>query len=67
MFAKGLAKALESDKPFEKLPVGPDARMLLLANRFLPPSGLHQMTRLMMGIPGFGALRQTRADADRRT
>lgn len=56
-FAHGLAKALASEKPFVKTAVGPDARMLLIANRVLPPAGLHQMTRLMMGIPRFGALR----------
>ncbi|MCV7279653.1 SDR family oxidoreductase [Mycolicibacterium flavescens] len=55
-FAAGLSKALESTKPFVKVPVGPDARMLMIANRLLPAAGLHQMTRLMMGIPRFGAL-----------
>ena len=55
-FAVGLAKALDSSRPFERRPVGPDARMLMLANRFLPPAAMHQMTRLMMGIPRFGAL-----------
>jgi NAD(P)-dependent dehydrogenase (short-subunit alcohol dehydrogenase family) len=56
-FAAGLAKALDSSKPFVKTAIGPDARMLLMANRLLPSVGLHQMTRLMMGIPRFGALR----------
>jgi NAD(P)-dependent dehydrogenase (short-subunit alcohol dehydrogenase family) len=56
-FAAGLAKALDSNKPFVRRPVGPDARMLLIANRILPGVGLHHMTRLMMGIPRFGALR----------
>ncbi|WP_418768079.1 SDR family oxidoreductase [Mycobacterium neumannii] len=59
-FAAGLAKALDSTKPFVKRPVGPDARMLLIANRVFPPGGLHQMIRLMMGIPRFGALRGSR-------
>ena len=58
-FAAGLAKALESNKPFVRRPVGPDARMLLISNRLLPAAGLHTMTRLMMGIPRFGALRGT--------
>ena len=63
-FAKGLAKALDSSKPFVKTAIGPDARMLLIANRLLPSAGLHQMTRLMMGIPRFGALRpESRDDA----
>lgn len=61
-FAAGLAKALDCPKPFAKIPVGPDARMLLIANRLLPTAGLHQMTRLMMGIPRFGALRGEGAD-----
>ncbi|AIY47547.1 SDR family oxidoreductase [Mycolicibacterium fortuitum] len=61
-FAAGLVKALGSTKPFVKTAVGPDARMLLIANRLLPAAGLHQMTRLMMGIPRFGALRGEGAD-----
>lgn len=56
-FAAGLAKALDSSKPFVKTAIGPDARMLLTASRLLPSAGLHQMTRVMMGIPRFGALR----------
>jgi NAD(P)-dependent dehydrogenase (short-subunit alcohol dehydrogenase family) len=56
-FAAGLAKALDSTRPFVRRSVGPDARMLLIANRLLPPVGLHHLTRLMMGIPRFGALR----------
>jgi NAD(P)-dependent dehydrogenase (short-subunit alcohol dehydrogenase family) len=55
-FAAGLAKTLDSSKPFVKRSVGPDARMLLIANRLLPSAGLHHMTRLMMGIPRFGGL-----------
>ena len=55
-FAEGLAKALESAKPFAKQSVGPDARMLLIVNRLLPSAALHQMTRSMMGIPRFGGL-----------
>ncbi|MCV7290629.1 SDR family oxidoreductase [Mycolicibacterium wolinskyi] len=62
-FAAGLAKALDSSKPFVKTAIGPDARMLLIASRLLPSAGLHQMTRVMMGIPRFGALRpQGRSD-----
>jgi NAD(P)-dependent dehydrogenase (short-subunit alcohol dehydrogenase family) len=55
-FAVGLARSLDGTKPFAKTAVGPDARMLLMANRFLPSAGLHQMIRLMMGIPRFGGL-----------
>jgi NAD(P)-dependent dehydrogenase (short-subunit alcohol dehydrogenase family) len=60
-FAAGLAKALDGRAAFERRPVGPDARMLLIANRVLPAAGLHQMTRLMLGIPRFGALVRTPA------
>jgi NAD(P)-dependent dehydrogenase (short-subunit alcohol dehydrogenase family) len=56
-FAAGLAAALDSDKPFVRRSIGPDARMLLIVNRFLPAVGLHHMTRVMMGIPRFGAMR----------
>ena len=60
-FAVGLAKALDDSPPFVRRSVGPDARMLLIANRLMPGAGLHQMTRLLMGIPRFGALRGTPA------
>jgi NAD(P)-dependent dehydrogenase (short-subunit alcohol dehydrogenase family) len=63
-FAAGLAKALDSRTPFVRRPVGPDARMLLIANRVLPSVGLHHMIRLMMGIPRFGALRDGRTQSD---
>jgi NAD(P)-dependent dehydrogenase (short-subunit alcohol dehydrogenase family) len=56
-FAVSLAKALDDSSPFARRAVGIDARMLLIANRFLPSAGMHHMTRLMMGIPRFGALR----------
>jgi NAD(P)-dependent dehydrogenase (short-subunit alcohol dehydrogenase family) len=60
-FAAGLARALDSNKPFVRRPVGPDARMLLISNRLLTAAGLHTMTRMMMGIPRFGALAGTPA------
>lgn len=63
-FAVGLAKALESHKPFVRRSVGPDAAMLLMANRILPAAGLHQMTRLMLGIPRSGALVDSGPDGD---
>jgi NAD(P)-dependent dehydrogenase (short-subunit alcohol dehydrogenase family) len=59
-FAVGLAKALDDKAPFVRHSVGLDARMLLIANRILPAAGLHQMTRLMLGIPRFGALRESK-------
>jgi NAD(P)-dependent dehydrogenase (short-subunit alcohol dehydrogenase family) len=60
-FAVGLAKALDGSAPFARHPVGPDARMLLIADRLLSDAAMHHMTRLMMGIPRFGALRGTSA------
>ena len=60
-FATGLAEALEDNKPFVRRSVGPDARMLLIANRLLSGAAMHAMTRLMMGIPRFGALSGTSA------
>jgi NAD(P)-dependent dehydrogenase (short-subunit alcohol dehydrogenase family) len=57
-FAVALAKTLEEDRgPFRKHGVGPDAQMLLVSNRILPPSGMHHMSRLVMGIPRQGAMR----------
>lgn len=60
-FAAELAKALDGHAPFVRRAVGPDARMLLIANRLLPGAALHHVTRLMMGIPRFGALGGTSA------
>lgn len=60
-FAAGLAKALEGTAPFVRRPVGPDARLLMYADQLLPDVAMHHMTRLMMGIPRFGALRGTPA------
>jgi NAD(P)-dependent dehydrogenase (short-subunit alcohol dehydrogenase family) len=60
-FAAGLAKALDSKKPYVRRPVGPDARMLLIMSRLLAGAAMHAMTRLMMGIPRFGALGGTAA------
>jgi NAD(P)-dependent dehydrogenase (short-subunit alcohol dehydrogenase family) len=62
-FAIGLAKALDDSAPFVRRPVGPDARMLLVADRLLPDAAMHHMTRMMMGIPRFGALRGSPAAA----
>jgi NAD(P)-dependent dehydrogenase (short-subunit alcohol dehydrogenase family) len=56
-FAVRLAKALDDSAPFVKRAVDNDARMLLVANRLLSGAAMHRMTRLMMGIPRFGALR----------
>ena len=58
-FTDGLLKALDDQKPFRRRGVGPDASMLLAANRILPASGMHHMSRIVLGIP------QTRLDARR--
>ncbi|KRD20852.1 17-beta-hydroxysteroid dehydrogenase [Mycobacterium sp. Root265] len=57
IFAAGLAGALEGTAAFVRRPIGPDARMLLIANRILPSAGVHHMARLAMGLPGLGAMR----------
>lgn len=57
-FARGLASALDDRAPLARHAVGLDARMLLFANRLLPSRLLQQVTRIAMGIPRYGALRQ---------
>jgi hypothetical protein len=37
--------------------VGPDASMLLAFNRILPSSGMHHMSRIVLGIPKQGSMR----------
>lgn len=61
IFAAGLAEALQDTSAFVRRPVGPDARMLLMANRILPSAGVHHMARLAMGLPRMGALRPSGA------
>ncbi|NTY60812.1 SDR family oxidoreductase [Mycolicibacterium sphagni] len=56
-FADGLVKALADRSPFRRRAVGPDALMLLVSNRFLPSSGMHHMSRIVLGIPRQGSMR----------
>ena len=56
-FADGLVKALDDRGPFRRRGVGPDASMLLAANRILPASGMHHMSRIVLGIPRQGSMR----------
>jgi NAD(P)-dependent dehydrogenase (short-subunit alcohol dehydrogenase family) len=56
-FTDGLLKALEDRVPFRRRGVGPDASMLLAANRILPTSGMHQLSRVVLGIPRQGSMR----------
>lgn len=56
-FAEGLDKALADRGAYRRHAVGPDASMLLVSNRLLPPSGMHHMSRLVLGIPRQGSMR----------
>ena len=56
-FTDGLVKALDDSGPFRRPGVGPDASMLLASNRILPASGMHHMSRIVMGIPRQGSMR----------
>ena len=56
-FTDGLLKALEDQRPFRRRGIGPDAAMLLAANRILPASGMHHMSRIVLGIPRQGSMR----------
>jgi NAD(P)-dependent dehydrogenase (short-subunit alcohol dehydrogenase family) len=56
-FTGGLLKALNDHGPFRRRGVGPDASMLLVANRILPASGMHHMSRIVLGIPRHGSMR----------
>lgn len=56
-FTDGLVKALADRASFRRRGVGPDASMLLASNRILPSSGMHHISRLVMGIPRHGAMR----------
>jgi NAD(P)-dependent dehydrogenase (short-subunit alcohol dehydrogenase family) len=56
-FTDGLLKALEDQRPFRRRGIGPDAAMLLAANRILPASGMHHMSRIVLGIPRRGSMR----------
>ncbi|WP_102419811.1 SDR family NAD(P)-dependent oxidoreductase [Mycobacterium sp. 4858] len=56
-FTDGLLKALDDRAPFRRRGVGPDASMLLVANRILPASGMHHVSRAVLGIPRQGSMR----------
>ncbi|MGE2815506.1 SDR family oxidoreductase [Mycobacterium heidelbergense] len=56
-FTDGLVKALGDRAPFRRRGVGPDASMLLAFNRILPASGMHHMSRIVLGIPRQGSMR----------
>ncbi|OCB23749.1 SDR family oxidoreductase [Mycobacterium intracellulare] len=56
-FSDGLLKALEDRAPFRRRGIGADASILLAANRILPASGMHHMSRTVLGIPRQGSMR----------
>lgn len=56
-FTDGLVKALQDSGSFRRRGVGPDASMLLVSNRMLPAIGMHQMSRIVLGIPKQGSMR----------
>src|ERR1700756_2577909 len=56
-FTDGLLKALADQKPFRRRGVSADASMLLAFNRILPSSGMHHMSRIVLGIPSQGSMR----------
>lgn len=56
-FTDGLLKALDDQGPFRRRGVGPDASMLLAFNTILPSSGMHHMSRIVLGIPRQGSMR----------
>jgi short-subunit dehydrogenase len=56
-FTDGVVKALADTAPFRRRGVGPDASMLLLFNRILPAMGMHHISRIVLGIPKRGSMR----------
>jgi NAD(P)-dependent dehydrogenase (short-subunit alcohol dehydrogenase family) len=56
-FTGGLLKALDDTGSFRRRGVGPDASMLLVSDRILPAIGMHHMSRIILGIPKQGSMR----------
>jgi NAD(P)-dependent dehydrogenase (short-subunit alcohol dehydrogenase family) len=56
-FTDGVIKALADTGSFRRRGVGPDASMLLAFNRILPAIGMHHMSRVVLGIPKRGSMR----------
>jgi len=56
-FTDGLLRALDDRGAFRRRGVGLDASMLLVFNRVLPASGMHHVSRLVLGIPRQGSMR----------
>jgi NAD(P)-dependent dehydrogenase (short-subunit alcohol dehydrogenase family) len=56
-FTDGVLKALADRGSFRRHGVGPDASMLLVSSRILPAIGMHHMSRVVLGIPKQGSMR----------
>jgi NAD(P)-dependent dehydrogenase (short-subunit alcohol dehydrogenase family) len=56
-FPDGLLKALGDRGAFRRRAVGPDVSMLLASNRILPASGMHHVSRIVLGIPRQGSMK----------
>lgn len=56
-FSDGVVKALADEGSFRRRGVGPDASMLLVSNRILPAIGMHHVSRVVLGIPRQGSMR----------
>jgi len=56
-FTDGLMEALADRGAFRRHGVGPDASMLLVSSRLLPSPGMYHMSRLVLGIPKQGSMR----------
>jgi NAD(P)-dependent dehydrogenase (short-subunit alcohol dehydrogenase family) len=56
-FTEGVVKALADTGSFRRRGVGPDASMLLVSSRILPAIGMHHMSRIVLGIPKQGSMR----------
>ena len=56
-FTDGVVTALADTGSFRRRGVGPDASMLLVSSRILPAIGMHHMSRIVLGIPKQGSMR----------
>ena len=56
-FTDGLRQGPRRPRAVPRRGVGPDAAMLLALNRILPAAGMHHMSRVVLGIPRQGSMR----------
>ncbi len=66
-FTNGLIKALDDRGSFKRHGVGLDASMLLVFNRILPAAGMHHLSRIVLGLPRYGAMRPGKPGRPRRS